>query len=519
MILADEQAELGGSLLAERAPPSTAARRRTGLARRCRRARGAVAEVRCCRAPRRSATTTTTILGLRRAGDRPSAAPRPRRCRASGSGRCAPSRWCSPPARSSGRWCFADNDRPGHHAGRRGAHLPQPLRRRWPAAARSLMHQQRRRLSRRRSTCSAPALEVAAVVDLRADADGGLPARRRARPASRCCRPVRSSAPSGRRRVAAARSQASMRPATRDGAASDVACDLLLMSGGWNPAVHLFSQSRGKLATTRTHRRLRARRHRCRPSARPAPATAPSASPPASRDGCAGRAEAAAARRLRGAAAPDTPGGRGTGRARRWRGSGCRTAPAGRGAKPFVDFQNDVTAKDIALAVREGYRSVEHVKRYTTTGMGTDQGKTRNLNAPGDRRRRAGPADPGGRHHHLPPALHAGDLRRARRRATRRPVRADAHARRCTTGTRRTARVFEDVGQWKRPWYFPQPARTWHAGGRRASAARCATRVGILDASTLGKIDIQGPDARELPRPRLHQRLGQARGRAAAATA
>ena len=51
--------------------------------------------------------------------------------------------------------------------------------------------------------------------------------------------------------------------------------------------------------------------------------------------------------------------------------------------KAFVDLQNDVTAADIGLALREGYRSVEHVKRYTTTGMGTDQGKTSNVNALG----------------------------------------------------------------------------------------------------------------------------------------
>ena len=53
----------------------------------------------------------------------------------------------------------------------------------------------------------------------------------------------------------------------------------------------------------------------------------------------------------------------------------------GEGGKAFVDFQNDVTASDIKLAVREGYHSVEHVKRYTTTGMATDQGKTSNINA------------------------------------------------------------------------------------------------------------------------------------------
>ena len=65
--------------------------------------------------------------------------------------------------------------------------------------------------------------------------------------------------------------------------------------------------------------------------------------------------------------------------------------------KAFVDFQNDVTAKDVSLAVAEGMRSIEHIKRYTTTGMATDQGKIANMNALGHRRRRARQADPRGR--------------------------------------------------------------------------------------------------------------------------
>ena len=94
-------------------------------------------------------------------------------------------------------------------------------------------------------------------------------------------------------------------------------------------------------------------------------------------------------------------------------------------AKAFVDFQNDVTAKDLGLAVREGFQSIEHVKRYTTTGMGTDQGKTSNVNALAIVAGKRGIADPGGRHHHLPHALHAGHLRRAGRPAQRRAVRPD----------------------------------------------------------------------------------------------
>ena len=81
----------------------------------------------------------------------------------------------------------------------------------------------------------------------------------------------------------------------------------------------------------------------------------------------------------------------------------------------FVDFQNDVTAKDLDLAVREGYHSIEHVKRYTTTGMGTDQGKTGNINALSIVAERLGVAVPAVGGHDLPRALHAGAVRFDRR--------------------------------------------------------------------------------------------------------
>ena len=76
-----------------------------------------------------------------------------------------------------------------------------------------------------------------------------------------------------------------------------------------------------------------------------------------------------------------------------------------RKGKAFVDFQNDVTAKDVALAHQEGYQSVEHLKRYTTLGMGTDQGKTCNINALAIMAGLRGVDIPAGRHHHLPAAL------------------------------------------------------------------------------------------------------------------
>jgi sarcosine oxidase, subunit alpha len=163
--------------------------------------------------------------------------------------------------------------------------------------------------------------------------------------------------------------------------------------------------------------------------------------------------------------------------------------------KPFVDYQNDATAKDIKLALREGFRSIEHVKRYTTTGMGTDQGKLGNMHALGIIAETAG--------------VKMGELGTTTFRPPYTPL---------TFGTivgrnvgeyfdtfRRTPMndwhiehkaKFENVGQWKRAWYYPQNNETMHQAVQRESKA-ARDSAGILDASTLGKIDIQGTDASE----------------------
>jgi len=163
--------------------------------------------------------------------------------------------------------------------------------------------------------------------------------------------------------------------------------------------------------------------------------------------------------------------------------------------KPFVDFQNDATAKDIQLALREGFRSIEHVKRYTTTGMGTDQGKLGNMHALGI------VADTAG--------VKMGELGTTTFRPPYTPL---------TFGTivgrnvgeffdifRKTPlhewheknnAQFENVGQWKRAWYYPINNETMDEAVQRESKA-ARESAGILDASTLGKIDIQGTDASE----------------------
>jgi sarcosine oxidase subunit alpha len=166
----------------------------------------------------------------------------------------------------------------------------------------------------------------------------------------------------------------------------------------------------------------------------------------------------------------------------------------GRG-KAFVDFQNDVTSKDIGLAVQEGFRSIEHIKRYTTTGMATDQGKTSNMNALGIAAQKLGkPVQEIGlttfRMPYTPVSF--GVLAGASRGALFDPVRTTpAH----DWAVARDA-VFEDVGQWKRARYFPLGNETMHqAVARECRAVRRA--AGIFDASTLGKIEVVGPDAAE----------------------
>lgn len=267
----------------------------------------------------------------------------------------------------------------------------------------------------------------------------------------------------------------------------DVACDALVTSAGWTPSVHLFSQSRGKLV-------FDAESQRFLPGEGPQDCF--------SAGSCAGAlslAEAVEQGARAGAAAigkrrrkPDTTVIEGAS----W--SKGMLGPAGNAldglfAKAFVDFQNDVTAKDIAQAVREGMRSIEHVKRFTTTGMATDQGKTSNM-------------------HGL--AIAAGILGKSipevgltTFRAPYTPVTFGAlagHARGALfEPVRRTpihdwakaqGAVFEDVGQWKRARYFPRAGEEMHG----AVARECRTvreNAGIFDASTLGKIEVTGPDA------------------------
>jgi sarcosine oxidase subunit alpha len=171
--------------------------------------------------------------------------------------------------------------------------------------------------------------------------------------------------------------------------------------------------------------------------------------------------------------------------------------PIGQGPKKhFHELHNDATVADIELAAREGFISIEHLKRYTTTGMGTDQGKTSNLNALTVMSEIRGvPIPEVGTTTFRPPytplsfgSIVGHDRRQlfVQKRKTAMHPWHDRHG-----------AVYEDVGDWKRPFYFPRPGESMHDAVRRECLA-ARSSVGIVDASTLGKIDIQGPDARRL---------------------
>lgn len=169
-------------------------------------------------------------------------------------------------------------------------------------------------------------------------------------------------------------------------------------------------------------------------------------------------------------------------------------ANAGKPKKMWVDLQNDVKASDIALAARENYVSVEHLKRYTTLGMGTDQGRTSNINGLAILAAQTGrQMDAVGTTTFRPPytAMRMGAIAHHRQKSGYLPRRLmPAHADHMAHGAR-----FDDFG-WERPdWFDSNGADREAAVAAEMHAVRNA--VGVFDASPLGKIEVCGPDARD----------------------
>ena len=280
------------------------------------------------------------------------------------------------------------------------------------------------------------------------------------------------------------------------GEGTAVVCDLIAVSGGWSPNVALLSQSRGKLKFDDTVAAFRpGQSWQKERSAGAANATY-------TLEGCLAEgaragAEAATAAGFEAATPrwpsitePSTPP---------YNAIATWVLPSDRPKhrmRAFVDLQNDVQAKDLQLAAQEGYASVEHAKRYTTTGMGTDQGKTVGMNAFGILAGTLGKTIPevGVTTYRQPfkpvtfgalAGQHGGALY-APRRLTPMHDWHESHG-----------AIFEPVGEWLRAQAYPKPGESFaEAVQREAKATR--TNVGVLDASTLGKIDIRGKDAREL---------------------
>jgi len=292
-------------------------------------------------------------------------------------------------------------------------------------------------------------------------------------------------------------------------------CDVVAVSGGYSPAVHLFSQARGSLryddslaafvpgASPMPIFTAGALRGRLDPEAAIAQGELAGAAA-AEHAAHSSRSTSGGAPPSASASSHDAPAATPTNGAPDARPPAAAPLPVQatwathadrRGAKSFVDLQEDVTVRDIAIANREGYRSVEHLKRYTTLGMGTDQGKTGNVIGLALMSEELGVAIPAlgtttFRPPYTPVTLGAlpGDAHGPHVEPTRHTAMHEWHAER---GAR-----FVNAGLWKRPHSYPRPGESENDAANR-EARKVRQDVGIVDVSTLGKIELQGRDARE----------------------
>ena len=275
-----------------------------------------------------------------------------------------------------------------------------------------------------------------------------------------------------------------------DGATKRLECDLLAVSGGWNPVVHLFSQSRGSLAYDDDLASFVPKKV-------------------VQKLACVG---AAAGKMNMASALADTANKIATSLKACGFKSPTFTIPhvgvspdyhlqplwhvdaMKPGDKAFVDIQNDVTLDDIVLAMREGFDTVEHVKRYTTAGMGIDQGKTGNVNVIGNIAKASNrqPGEIGTTTFRSPfTPIDFGSIAGQRNGSTVLPFR---HTPITQWNKDHGAVMYEAGGRWQRPGYFPVDSGDMQeAINAEAEAVRYG--VGVYDGSPLGKYDISGRDA------------------------
>ena len=276
-----------------------------------------------------------------------------------------------------------------------------------------------------------------------------------------------------------------------------LACDLVAVSGGFDPQVHLATQRGPKAVWSATLACF---------VPGPAPdiqthagaCTGSFATADCIREGFA--AGAVAAQKVGATGKPGdlrvpdalTGDGHGNGLVPVW----DVLPPKGlREKKRFIDLQNDVSASDVKLAHLEGYVSVEHLKRYTTLGMATEQGKLSNVIALAQMANLRGidishVGSTGFRSPYTSVSL--GALAGHETDAHLRPIRRTPFHR----WNERQGAVFIDTGLWKRPWFYPLTGEDVNSAYRRETK-QVRQSVGMVDVSTLGKIDVQGPDAAE----------------------
>ncbi|MBP1861308.1 sarcosine oxidase subunit alpha family protein [Rhizobium herbae] len=324
---------------------------------------------------------------------------------------------------------------------------------------------------------AAQGVEIAAIIDSRSDVADVAPAG---------VRLIQSGSvidTQGRQRVSGI-------VVERSGFEETIACDAIGMSGGWNPVIHLACQRGAKAVWSPELQTFLA------PDVGNGLVVAGSAAGRYTLVGCLadGAQKAAAIAADLGFSAPAEampvveedidPSFTAL-----WYSPGAK-------AKAFIDFQNDVHVRDIGLALREGFGHVEHAKRYTTNGMATDQGKLSGINATGLLAAMQGisPADVGTttfRPFYTPVTL--GALAGTSRDEHAAPVRkSPLHG-----WAQKNGAVFVDSGLWYRPAYFARSGeKTWRESTDR-EVRNVRENVGLCDVSTLGKIEIFGPDAAE----------------------
>ena len=173
----------------------------------------------------------------------------------------------------------------------------------------------------------------------------------------------------------------------------------------------------------------------------------------------------------------------------------CVPLPKGKNYKRFLDFQNDVAVSDVEIALKEGYRSIEHVKRYTTLGMATDQGKTSNLNGLQLVSNIENKVVPEVGHTTFRPPYTpitiGAIVGREVGKHTKPTRKSPMHL-----WHEKNNAVFVDAGVWLRPRYYKKGNENLFEASKR-EAKNVRTNVGVCDVTTLGKIDIKGPDSAE----------------------